>query len=291
MLDLISQTVGPAIAVETEPADRVWTLVDPHQLENALLNLCINARDAMPDGGRLSIITSTLQFGFRQAGELGLQPGDYISMCVTDTGTGMPADVAERAFDPFFTTKPIGVGTGLGLSMIYGFARQSGGNVHIDSTVGKGTTICIYLPRHERVEASEEKAATQPAAMPASEGSTILVVDDEPMLRMLVVDVLEELGYAAIEADDGPQAMAVLESRQAIDLLVTDVGLPNGMNGRQVADAARVLRPGLKILFVTGYAEKAVLNHGHLEPGMEVVTKPFNMDDLTRRIHRLIEED
>lgn len=127
--------------------------------------------------------------------------------------------------------------------------------------------------------------------MPASEGSTILVVDDEPMLRMLVVDVLEELGYAAIEADDGPQAMAVLESRQAIDLLVTDVGLPNGMNGRQVADAARVLRPGLKILFVTGYAEKAVLNHGHLEPGMEVVTKPFNMDDLTRRIHRLIEED
>jgi CheY-like chemotaxis protein len=206
---------------------------------------------------------------------------------VSDTGTGMTADVLERAFDPFFTTKPIGVGTGLGLSMIYGFTRQSGGQVRIRSDVGVGTTVCIYLPRHDEEEAIEPVA---PITLHRADnaGRTVLVVDDEPLVRMLVVDAVEDLGFSAIEAEDGVQALEALRSGASIDLLVTDVGLPNGMNGRQVADAARELRPGLKVLFVTGYAENAVLNDGHLDPGMQVVTKPFDMTGLSNRIQGMV---
>jgi len=190
--------------------------------------------------------------------------------------------------EPFFTTKPIGVGTGLGLSMIYGFTRQSDGHVAIDSALGRGTTICLFLPRHRGEVGTADAAVAGLAPAPTAGGETVLVIDDEPLVRMLVVDVLEELGYTAIEAGDGPSGMKIIQSDARIDLLVTDVGLPNGMNGRQVADAARVLRPGLKILFVTGYAEKAVLNHGHLDAGMQVLTKPFNMDDLARRITTIV---
>lgn len=289
MEDMIRRTVGPAIAVESVAGGGVWSvLVDPNQLENALLNLCINARDAMPDGGKITIETANRWLDERAARIRDLPPGQYISMCVSDNGTGMAPEVVEKAFDPFFTTKPIGMGTGLGLSMIYGFARQSGGQVRIYSEPGQGTMVCIYLPRHLGSGDEVEEAVVLPPTEPVAAGQTVLVVDDEPLVRMLVVDTLEELGYTAIEAGDGPSGMKVIESDARIDLLITDVGLPNGMNGRQVAEAARQLRPGLQVLFITGYAENAVLNHGHLEHGMQVVTKPFDMGELTQRIEAMI---
>ncbi len=288
MEDLIRRTVGPEITVETVAKAGLWSaLVDPNQLENALLNLCINARDAMPDGGRITIETANRWLDDRAARERDLPPGQYLSMCVSDNGSGMSADVVERAFDPFFTTKPIGLGTGLGLSMIYGFARQSGGQVRIYSEVGSGTMVCIYFPRHHEEEVVESEVIPAVPRIDAR-GKTVLVVDDEPLVRMLVVDAVEDLGFTAIEAGDGPQALKILRSDVAIDLLVTDVGLPNGMNGRQVADAARELRTDLKVLFVTGYAENAVLSHGHLDPGMQVVTKPFDMTVLANRIQGMV---
>ncbi|MCY1745711.1 response regulator [Ensifer sp. SL37] len=291
MQDLISRSVGPGVAVETVGAGGLWTaFVDVGQLENALLNLCINARDAMPDGGRLTIETGNRWLDERAAAQRGLPPGQYVSLCVSDTGTGMSPDVVARAFDPFFTTKPIGQGTGLGLSMVYGFAGQSGGAVRIYSEVGKGTMICIYLPRHAAEDHSSDIPADAGPAPAATGVHTILVVDDEPLVRMVAVEILEELGYEVLEASDGPSALKMLDARPTIDLLVTDVGLPNGMNGRQLADAVRVQRPGLNVLFVTGYAENAVLNHGHLDHRMEVVTKPFTADVLARRVESLIRQ-
>ena len=291
MTDLIRRTVGPEITVETVDMVGLWpALVDPPQLENALLNLCINARDAMPDGGRITIETANRWMDDRAARERGVEPGQYMSLCVSDTGTGMPPDVVARAFDPFFTTKPLGQGTGLGLSMIYGFVRQSGGQVRIYSEVGQGTMVCVYLPRHYGEGSEATVGADHNDEAPrAVEGETVLVVDDEPTVRMLVTDVLGDLGYSSLEAEDGASGLKILQSRTRVDLLVTDVGLPNGMNGRQVADAARVLRPDLKVLFITGYAENAVVGNGHLDPGMAVMTKPFAMDDLAAKIRALIE--
>ena len=289
MEDLVRRTVGPAVAVEVVAAGGLWsTLVDPHQLENALLNLCINARDAMPDGGRITIETANRWLDGAAARARDLEPGQYLSLCVSDTGTGMTPEVIAKAFDPFFTTKPIGQGTGLGLSMIYGFVRQSGGQVRIYSEVGIGTTMCLYLPRHYG-SAEDPDLPPDFATVPRAEaGETVLVVDDEPTVRMLVTEVLEDLGYAAIEAADGASGLKVLQSDVRIDLLITDVGLPGGMNGRQMADAARVLRPALKVLFITGYAENAVVGNGHLDPGMHVLTKPFGVDLLATRIRDLI---
>ncbi len=289
MEELIQRTVAPEIGVKAVAANGLWTtLVDPGQLENALLNLCINARDAMPDGGKITIETGNRWLDERMARDRDLAPGQYVSLCVSDTGTGMPPEVVARAFDPFFTTKPIGMGTGLGLSMIYGFAQQSGGQVRIYSEVGQGTMVCLYLPRHPGEAETSELASELADAPRAKEGQTVLVVDDEPTVRMLVTEVLEDLGYCTIEAADGAAALKVLRSDVRIDLLVTDVGLPGGMNGRQVADAARLVRTGLKVLFITGYAENAVLSHGHLDPGMHVLTKPFAMEALASRIKDLI---
>lgn len=289
MEDLIGRTVGPAIAIETVNAAGLWpSLIDPSQLENAVLNLCINARDAMPDGGTITIETANRWMDQRAAQQRGLEPGQYISLCVTDTGTGMSPDVIAKAFDPFFTTKPIGTGTGLGLSMIHGFANQSGGSVSIYSELGEGTTLCIYMPRHLG-EAEVVDVEGRSEEVPRGQaGETVLVIDDEPTVRMLVAQVLTDLGYAAIEAADGPSGLKIINSDMRVDLLVTDVGLP-GMNGRQVADAARSVRPDLKVLFITGYAENAVLSHGHLDPGMHVLTKPFSMDTLATRLRGLIE--
>ena len=287
MEDLVRRTVGPEVAVEVVAAGGLWTtLADPNQLENALLNLCINARDAMPDGGKLTIETANRWLDARAARERDLAPGQYVSLCVSDTGTGMAPEVARRAFDPFFTTKPIGMGTGLGLSMIYGFVRQSGGQARIYSEPGQGATVCLYLPRHFDADGGGAEAAAGEARPPprAGRGETVLVVDDEPTVRMLIGEVLEDLGYAVIEAADGPSGLRALRSADRLDLLITDVGLPGGMNGRQLADAAREARPGLKVLFITGYAENAVLNHGHLGPGMQVLTKPFSMESLAGRI-------
>ncbi len=289
MQDLITRSVGPAVAVETVAAGGLWTaFVDVGQLENALLNLCINARDAMPDGGRLTIETGNRWLDERTASQRGVPPGQYVSLCVSDTGSGMSADVVARAFDPFFTTKPIGQGTGLGLSMVYGFAGQSGGAVRIYSEVGKGTMICIYLPRHAGDQQEEEPPVENDPISASDTLGTILVVDDEPLVRMVAVEILEDLGYVVLEAGDGPSALKILQSRPEICLLVTDVGLPNGMNGRQLADVVRETRPELNVLFVTGYAENAVLNHGHLDRGMQVVTKPFSSETLARRVKDLI---
>jgi PAS domain S-box-containing protein len=289
MEDLIRRTTGPQITLETVNAVGLWpSLIDPGQLENAILNLCINARDAMPNGGRITIETANRWLDRRTAQERGLASGQYISLCVSDTGSGMTPDVIEKAFDPFFTTKPIGLGTGLGLSMIYGFAKQSGGAVSIYSEPGQGTNVCIYLPRHLG-EADCADGTGEAAEIARGHGETVLVIDDEPTVRMLVTEVLADLGYTAIEAEDGPAGLKVLNSSARVDLLVTDVGLPGGMNGRQVADAARVVRPNLKVLFITGYAENAVLSHGHLDPGMHVMTKPFNMEALATRLRELIE--
>ena len=291
MEDLVRRTVGPAIHIEVVGAAGLWpALIDPGQLENALLNLAINARDAMPDGGRLTIETANKWLDDRSGGERDLPAGQYLAVCVSDTGTGMAPDTIARAFDPFFTTKPLGEGTGLGLSMIYGFARQSGGQVRIYSEIGRGTTMCIYLPRH--LGAVDDPALPDgAAATPDGGGETVLVVDDEPAIRDLINEVLGDLGYTVIGAGDGAAGLKVLRSDARIDLLVTDVGLPNGMNGRQVADAARALRPGLKVLFITGYAENAAVGNGHLEPGMKLLTKPFTMQDLAHRVREMIERD
>ncbi len=289
MEDMVRRTVGPQIAVEFQGTADLWsTLVDPNQLENALLNLCINARDALPDGGRITIETANRTITKGSAIRRDMPIGDYVSLSVSDNGVGMAPDVVERAFEPFFTTKPIGVGTGLGLSMIYGFANQSGGQVRIHSEIGAGTTVTIFLPRHAEAEALQPSVEDHTGNPVIQSGETVLVIDDEPLVRMLVVDVLEDLGYRALEAGDGPQGLSILRSDVRIDLLITDVGLPKGMNGRQVADAARVLRPGLKVMFVTGYAETAILSHGHLDPGMQVVTKPFDMNVLGKRIQGLL---
>jgi PAS domain S-box-containing protein len=289
MEELVRRTVGPEIVVETVLSIGLWpTLCDPNQLENAILNLCINARDAMPNGGRLTIETANTWLDDRGARERDMQPGQYVAICVTDTGTGMPPEVIARAFDPFFTTKPLGQGTGLGLSMIYGFAKQSGGQVRIYSEEGAGTTMRIYLPRH-RGEVDEEVIPPKLSDAPrARAGETVLIVDDEPTVRMLVTEVLDELGYAAIEAADGTSGLKVLQSDVRIDLLITDVGLPKGMNGRQMADAAREARPTLKVLFITGFAENAAVGDGHLEPGMHLLTKPFAMEMLASRIKTII---
>jgi PAS domain S-box-containing protein len=285
--DLLRRTIGETIDLRIVASDDLWgTLCDPNQLESALLNLAINARDAMPDGGKLTITTSNARIDSFTADTPAVLPGDYICIDVTDTGTGMSAEVAARAFDPFFTTKPIGQGTGLGLSMIYGFARQSNGHATIDSKLGQGTSVKLYLPRHHGDAAAEQASAVR-AAEHAATGETVLVVEDEPVVRGVILEMLGEQGYRTLEAVDGPSGLRILRTNERIDLLVTDVGLP-GMNGRQLADQARETRPGLKILFITGYAESVAIADGFLQPGMEMITKPFDLENLSQRIRKMV---
>ncbi|MFJ3485472.1 ATP-binding protein [Pseudomonas sp. NPDC090202] len=289
MTELIQRTAGPGIVVETLGDAELWpAFVDVSQLENALLNLCLNARDAMPDGGRISLRTANRQLNRDAARAYDVAEGQYLCLSVSDTGTGMPPEVIAHVFEPFFTTKPIGQGTGLGLSMIYGFAQQSGGQVRIESTVGEGTTVSIYLPRHHGAAPDDEHAPDKTAVAVARHGETVLLVDDEPTVRMLLADVLGELGYTVIEAADSAAGLKLLRSDVHIDLLVTDVGLPGGMNGRQMAEAGVEVRPGLKTLFITGYAEHAVIGNDQLQPGMQVLTKPFAVDSLGVRVRELL---
>jgi PAS domain S-box-containing protein len=289
MEDLIRRTVGPDVAVEVVGAGGMWaTRIDPSQLENSLLNLCINARDAMlPQGGRLTIETANRWLDGRAAAEHELVPGQYVSLSVTDTGTGMSPEVIKRIFDPFYTTKPLGQGTGLGLSMVYGFVRQSGGQVRVYSEMGVGTTMCLYLPRH--VGAAVEDHPLHPAEeMEKGDGETVLVIEDEQTIRLLIAEVLREAGYEVLAAEDGVSGLRLLQTARRVDLLVTDVGLPGGLNGRQVADASRISRPGLKVLFVTGYAENAAVGNGHLDRGMEVLTKPFEIAVLANKVREMM---
>jgi PAS domain S-box-containing protein len=286
--DLIRRTIGEAIDLVIVASDDLWTTsCDPNQLESALLNLAINARDAMPGGGTLTISTTNVRLQGATA-DRSLSPGDYICIAVADTGTGMSADVAARAFDPFFTTKPLGQGTGLGLSMIYGFARQSGGHATIDSRLGQGTSVKLYLPRHQG-EAAIEHSSRGEASEHRAAGEIVLVVEDEPVVRGVILEMLAEQGYQTLEAFDGPSGLQLLRSNDAIDLLITDVGLP-GMNGRQLADQAREMRPDLKVLFITGYAENADMARGFLQPGMEMITKPFDHDQLSQRVKAMISQ-
>ncbi len=286
--DLLRRTLGENIALDVRRAPDLWRAkTDANQLESALLNLTINARDAMPDGGRLTIETANvhLDAGYTETVDE-LEPGDYLVVAVSDTGTGMTDSVIAKAFDPFFTTKPIGQGTGLGLSMIYGFAHQSGGHVRIESAEGRGTTITLYLPRF-RGGADASAAVERYEPLPRARGESVLVVEDDSAVRMLIADVLDGLGYRVIEAWDGPAALPILASDMRIDLLVSDVGLP-GMSGREVAEIARHYRPQLKVLFVTGYAAQAAVRGEFLGDDMEMITKPFPIDLLAARISALI---
>jgi len=292
--DLFRRTVGPGIRLETSLASEPWPILcDPNQLESALLNLVINARDAMPDGGHLLIETANTVLRDRRGAPRDwppqdVPPGDYAALSVADTGSGMAPDVISRAFDPFFTTKPTGQGTGLGLSMIYGFVVQSGGHVRLRSEVGQGTTVTIYLPRHLGASIAVMEGDTAASSPAATVSSVVLVVDDEPDVRLVVRDILSDLGYTILEAETGRAGLDIVTSGVHIDLLLTDVGLPGGMNGRQLADAARQHRPDLKVLFITGYAENVAIGNDRMEQGMQVMVKPFALEMLAIRVQSII---
>ena len=288
MGELLQRSIDESIHLDMQLSPQLWVAeADRNQLESALLNLVINARDAMPDGGRLVVRTSNrhLDREFTEA-HSNLEPGDYVVLSVTDTGCGMPQSTINRAFDPFFTTKPIGQGTGLGLSMIYGFSKQSRGHVAIDSKVDKGTTVSLFLPRFGG-DVPLDSPADVTHALFAQDGETVLIVEDDPAVRVLVSTVLSDLGYAFVEAADADGALPILNSTQRIDLMISDVGLP-GMNGRQLAEIGRQYRPDLKVLFITGYAEHAAVRGGFLDPGMQMITKPFTFDLLTAKVREMI---
>jgi PAS domain S-box-containing protein len=297
MSDLVKRSAGPSITLRTDLQPALWTtLCDPNQLESALLNLANNARDAMPEGGTIVIETENAVIAPLQAGRYGdLKPGEYVLVTVRDSGAGMPPDVLARAFDPFFTTKPMGQGTGLGLSMVYGFARQSGGQVRIDSIPGQGTEVRMLLPRLA-ADMPAPEAPDGEAPLPAAiRKGTVLVVDDEADIRTVMAEVLRLQGYTVLEAADAPQALRQLQERGQErgragrpDMLVTDVGLPNGMNGRQLADQVRMLWPQIPVLLVTGYAESTVMRNETLPAQMELLTKPFAMSALTEKVGALL---
>jgi PAS domain S-box-containing protein len=285
MEDLLRRTLGEPIELQCVLADDLWTaFTDANQLESAILNLAINARDAMPNGGRLTIETANIQLdkAYTSLHE-DLKPGDYVAISVSDTGVGMSAEVLARAVDPFFTTKPPGEGTGLGLSGIYGFAKQSRGHLRIFSELGQGTAIKLYLPR---VSQNAVDVAATSAASPRGHGETLLVVEDDATVRLVISDSLKDLGYKILAASDARDAIALLQTRQHIDLLITDVVLPH-VNGRKLAEAARGLRPSLKVLFVSGYAENATARGDFLDDGMDMLTKPFTLDALASKVHAL----
>jgi PAS domain S-box-containing protein len=292
MEDLLRRTLGEHIEIELRPAPGLWlALADKGQVESALLNLAINARDAMAPGGKLTIETSNahLDEEYVRTNEE-VTAGDYVILAVSDTGSGMPPDVIKRAFEPFFTTKATGKGTGLGLSMIYGFAKQSGGHLKIYSEVGHGTTIRLYLPRHASQAAQPGRAAAPAApADPVKGHETILVVEDDAMVRGLVTKHLKELGYRVLDCFDGAGAQRILASGESIHLLLTDVVLPGAMTGRELADAARKLRPGLKILFSSGYTQQAIDHQGKLEPGVQFLPKPFRRAELADKVRAALD--
>ncbi|HEY7639810.1 MAG TPA: response regulator [Steroidobacteraceae bacterium] len=289
MSDLVRRTIGENIAVETVLAGGLWRVeIDAHQLENALLNLAVNARDAMPQGGKLTIETANAHLDDGYADKYPeLTPGQYVVLCVTDTGNGMTPDVIARAFEPFYTTKPIGHGTGLGLSQVYGFVKQSGGHVKLYSEAGHGTTVKIYLPRMtSQYEEEQENTLTVPVGGGLHE--VVLVVEDDNDVRLFTTESLRDLGFTVLEAHDGPSAMKQLEQHPQVQLLFTDVGLP-GINGAQLVAAAREVRPDIKVLFTTGYARNAIVHQGRLDPGVELITKPFTRAQLATRIRDVLD--
>jgi CheY-like chemotaxis protein len=290
MSELLRRSIGERIELETALAGGLWLArVDPSQLESAVLNLAVNARDAMPDGGKLTIETANVLLDERYAaGEIGLVPGQYVMVAVSDVGVGMAPDVLKKVFDPFFTTKPVGKGTGLGLSMVYGFAKQSGGHVRIYSEVGRGTTVKVYLPRH--FGSAEEADAPSLDRLPtaASRAETVLVVEDEERVRMMTCEALGELGYTVHEASSGEEALKLFDVLEKVDILFTDIVM-GGMTGRQLADALRQRKQNLKVLYTTGYTRNAVIHNGVLDPGVAFLPKPFTIEDLAVKLRSVLD--
>lgn len=290
MSEMIHRTLGETVSVETVLGAGLWRVeADPNELEAAILNLSVNARDAMPNGGRLTLETGNAHIDEAYvATHRELVPGQYVALSVSDTGTGMDAQTIAQAFEPFFTTKPVGKGTGLGLSQVYGFVKQSGGHVKIYSELGQGTTVKLYLPRLTEANVPETKSEQQPYPEAAAE-ETVLVLEDDDDVRASSIEMLRELGYNVIEAHDGPAALRVLEQQPRVDLLFTDVVLPGGMTGAQVAAQARATRPSLKVLFTTGYARNAIIHQGRLDKGVQLITKPFSFDDLAAKVRDILD--
>jgi len=294
MSDLLGRTIGETVTIETVLAGGLWNAaIDPNQLENAILNLAVNARDAMPNGGRLTIETANchLDDHYISSADAQIAPGQYVMVAVSDSGVGMTREVINRAFEPFFTTKPVGAGTGLGLSQVYGFAKQSGGHIRIYSEVGEGSTIKLYFPRlagQSEVPVWNAKGPP-PAKEPGNGTETVLVVEDDAQVNRLAVEALEERGYRVLSARDGANALRLLGDAPPIDLLLTDVVLPGGINGRQLADAVLRLRPAIKLLFMTGYTRNAIIHHGRLDPDIDLLTKPFTADALARKIRQIVD--
>jgi signal transduction histidine kinase len=292
MHDLLHRTLGETIEVQAVLAPRLWMVeADAHQLENALLNLAVNSRDAMLNGGKLTIETQNTHLDHSYVAQHAeVLPGQYVVICVTDTGTGMEEDTVTRAFEPFFTTKEVGKGTGLGLSMVYGFVKQTGGHLKIYSELGEGTTVKVYLPRMLGKPLGDEESS-EAVAPEGTLAETVLVCEDDDDVRAYSVEVLRELGYRVLEASDGPSALRLLEREDGqVDLLFTDVVLPSGMTGAELAKQARSLRPALKILFTTGYARNAIVHQGRLDSGVELITKPFSYTDLAGRVRDILDK-
>ena len=292
MSDLLGRTLGAHIQIETVLSAGLWQAsADPNQVENAVLNLAVNARDAMPDGGRLTIETANTYLDEAYARvHAEVTAGQYVMLAVSDTGMGMPGEVVEKAFEPFFTTKKIGEGTGLGLSQVYGFIKQSGGHVKIYSEPGQGTTVRLYLPRVITPARADEEAQMSARAQPLGGRETILVVEDDEDVRAVTTSILQELGYIVLEAGEGDTALALLASEPGIQLLFTDIGLPGALNGRQIADEALKRRSDIKILFTSGYARNAIVHHGRLDPGVQLIVKPFNFDAVAAKIRQMLDE-
>jgi len=294
MSDLLNRTLGETIEVETIQSARIWPVeIDVNQMENALLNLAVNARDAMPDGGKLTIEVANTHIDEAYAAqEAEVSPGQYVLISVSDTGQGMDEDVLSHAIEPFFTTKEVGRGTGLGLSMVYGFIKQSGGHIRVYSERGHGTTVKIYLPRFYGPLPDNDTGTVSRATPVCGGDETVLVCEDDDKVRAYTVDVLKELGYRVMEADNGAAALQALETAsEPIDLLFTDVILPGGMTGADIAQQARAQQPGLRILFATGYARNAIIHHGRLDPGVELLTKPFTYAELATKVREMLDRD
>jgi PAS domain S-box-containing protein len=293
MCELLRRTLGEAVSLETVLAAGLWRAhADAHQLESALLNLTLNARDAMPDGGKVTVETANCYLDEAYVSSLAepVDPGQYVQVAVCDTGVGMDKATVERAFEPFFTTKEVGKGTGLGLSQVYGFVRQSAGHIKLYSEPGEGTTVKIYLPRHSGGETHVDDASRSRRAAGAIGAECILVVEDDDPLRAYTVEMLTELGYGVLQAPNGAAALEMLEQNTKIDLLFTDIVMPGGMNGRQLADKAVRRRPGLKVLFTTGYTRNAIVHHGRLDPGVEMIGKPFSFEELGNKVRALLDK-
>jgi CheY-like chemotaxis protein len=289
MIELLGRTLGEHVEIRTRLAPDLWTArADPSQLENVILNLAVNARDAMPDGGSLILGTSNILIADDLAQELDLESGDYVLISVTDSGSGMSPEVTEKAFDPFFTTKEVGKGSGLGLSQVFGFVRQSGGHVKIRSGIGEGTTINVYLPRYRGEEKPVVSKGVQGSCPRGSHSEIIMVVEDEERVRNFSVEALRELGYTVVHAAHGAEAMKLMERGLDVTLLFTDVVMP-GMTGRELAAGALKLLPDLKLLYTTGYAKGAVVHKGILAPGTRLLQKPFSIEQLAISVREVLD--